>query len=361
MDNLTLFACKFRHSNTMLLGNVVNFGGEAASALDFHSVLGFQEDVSYRQFGAPIMFVLKSHVAVFTILFSLIVGCAQLCLAESSKIPTTWWPDPSTGLMWTGQSSFSLRGAMNWDDAGTYCSSLTLGGFSGWRLPTIAEMRSEEYLYPVTETDKDGFDQTVDYLGFKGKVQTTQATRIWTSSIAGDQQYFSVFMGPPDVFGILFKGQLKAALNPDRSEAHERVSKVSDRNAVLCVRPIDADILQLAQDAGVSHPVPDLLTLKANVPLNRARMAFQAQRYQDAIAQSQGALAIKPDLADAYWGIGISYGMLGQWDQAITNLESALKIDKGYGDAKDSLEWAKDNQKAVKHGKTAKDKPPLWK
>jgi RNA-directed DNA polymerase len=74
---------------------------------------------------------------------------------------------------------------MNWDDAGTYCSSLTLGGFPGWRLPTLAEMRSEEYLYPVTETDKDGFDQTVDYLGFKGNVQATQATRIWTSSVAG--------------------------------------------------------------------------------------------------------------------------------------------------------------------------------
>jgi hypothetical protein len=263
--------------------------------------------------------------------------------------------------MWTGQSSYSFRGAMNWDDAGAYCSSLVLGSFSGWRLPTIPEMRSEEYLYPVTNTDKDGISQTVDFLGFKGNVQVVQETRIWTSSVAGDQQYFSVFMGPPDVFGILFKGQLKAALNPDRSEAHERVSKVSDRNGALCVRSIDADLLQLAQDARVSHPVPDLLTLKANVPLNLARLSFQAEHYQDAISQSQDALAIKPDLADAYRGIGISYGMLGRWDQAISNLESALKIDKGYGDAKDSLQWAKDSQKAVKHGKTAKDKSPLWK
>ncbi len=249
---------------------------------------------------------------------------------------------------------------MSWDEAGAYCSSLTLGGFSGWRLPTLDEMRSEEYLYPFTETDKDGFKQTVDFLGFKGNVQTAQATRIWTSSAAGSQQYFSVFMGPPDVFGILFKGQVKAALNPDRSEAHERVSKVSDHNAALCVRKIDADILQLAQDARVSHPVPDLLTVKANVPLNIARLSFQAGRYGDAIVQSQAALAIKPDLADAYWSIGISNGMLGQWDQAISNLESALKIDKGYGDAKDSLQWAKDGQKAAKHGKTSTDKSPMW-
>jgi tetratricopeptide (TPR) repeat protein len=127
------------------------------------------------------------------------------------------------------------------------------------------------------------------------------------------------------------------------------------------VRSIDTDLLQIAKDAQVSQPVRDLLTLKANVPLNKARQAFQARDYQAAIAQAQSALAIKPDLAPAYWGIGISYGSLGQWDQAISNLESALRIDKGYGDAKDSLQWAKDNQKAPKHGKAAKDKPPLWK
>ncbi|MGA8938367.1 MAG: DUF1566 domain-containing protein [Acidobacteriaceae bacterium] len=303
---------------------------------------------------------MKIRCGVFPIVLCLILGPTQLCSAQSPKVPTTWWPDPANGLMWTGQSSLSFRGAMNWEDAGTYCSSLTLGGFSGWRLPTIPEMRSEEYLYPVTDTDKNGIDQTVDFLGFKGNIQTVQQTRIWTSSVAGNQQYFSVFMGPPDVFGILFKGQLKAALNPDRSEAHERVSKVSDRNAVLCVRPIDADILQLAKAAEVRHPIPDLLTLKANVPLNRARLAYQARRYQDAIAQSHGALLIKPDMADAYWGIGISNGMLGDWDQAISNLESALKIDKGYRDAKESLQWAKDNQKAAKHDKTAKDKSPIW-
>ncbi len=179
--------------------------------------------------------------------------------------------------------------------------------------------------------------------------------------MAGSEQFVSVFMGPPDVFGILFKGQLKAVFNPDRFEAHERVSKVSDRNAVLCVRAIDADLLDLAREAQVSHPIPDILTLKASVPLNLARLSFKAGRYQDAIAQSQAALAIKPNLADAYWGIGISNGMLGQWDEAISNLEAALKIDKNYGDAKDSLQWAKDSQKAAKQGKTAKAKSPIWK
>jgi hypothetical protein len=251
---------------------------------------------------------------------------------------------------------------MAWNDAGNYCSSLMLGGFSGWRLPTLDEMQAAEYFFPVTETDKNGIDQTVDYLAMKGGISISYATRVWTATPAGDQQYVSVFMGPPDVFGILFKPkQWGTILDPAQANAHERVSKVSDRNAVLCVRPIDPDLLQIAKDAQVSHSVPDLLTLKANVPLNKARQDFQAGDYQGAIARAQSALAIKPDLAPAYWGIGISYGSLSQWDQAVSNLESALKIDRGYADAKDSLQWAKDNQKAVKQGKTAKDKSPLWK
>jgi len=252
---------------------------------------------------------------------------------------------------------------MNWNDAGSYCSSLTLGSFSGWRLPSLEEMRGAEYFYPVSWTDQDdGSEHTWDYLGMKGGISITDSTRIWTTTPAGDQQYASVYMGPPDVFGILFKPkQWGTMLDPSRDNAHDRVSKASDHNAVLCVRSMDASLLQIAKDAEVSHPVPDLLTLKANVPLNKARQAFLAGQYHDAIAQSQSALAVKPDLREAYWGIGISYGMLGEWDQATSSLASALKIDKKYGDAKTAMKWVKDSRNAAKIGKPVKDEPPQWK
>jgi hypothetical protein len=250
---------------------------------------------------------------------------------------------------------------MVWDDAGSYCSSLTLGGFSNWRLPTLDEMRGAEHFYPVTNTDRNGFDQTVDYLGMKGGISTSDVTRVWTSTSGGDHQYISVLMGPPDVARALFKPKLwERILDPAEPIAHERVSKVSNRNAVLCVRSMEPDLLQIAKDAEVSQPVPDLLTLKANVPLNKARQAFQSRDYQAAIAQAQSALAIKPDVAPAYWGIGISYGRLGQWDQAISNLQSALKIDKDYRDAETALKWAKDGLKAAKKGKQPKEPSPAW-
>ena len=308
------------------------------------------------------MSVLRRRFGALPFLLCLFVGSVQLGTGETPKVPTTWWPDPSTGQMWTGQSSSQLRGAMNWNDASSYCSSLTLGGLSAWRLPTLDEMRAAEYFFPVTVTDRDGFDQTYDYLAMKGGISTTETTRIWTTTPAGDQQYVSVFMGPPDVFGLLFKPkQWGTILDPGRANAHERISKVSDRNAVLCVRSMDANLLQIAKDAEVSHPVSDLLTLKANVPLNKARQAFHAGQYQDAIAEAQKALVVKPELASAYWGIGISYGMLAQWDQATSSLESALKIDKNCSDAKTAMKWVKDSQKAAKSSKQVKDQPPQWK
>ena len=46
--------------------------------------------------------------------------------------------DHLTGLMWQDDATPS---AMTWTDAGAYCSALTLGGYTDWRLPTRAELQ----------------------------------------------------------------------------------------------------------------------------------------------------------------------------------------------------------------------------
>jgi hypothetical protein len=151
-----------------------------------------------------------------------------------------------------------------------------------WRFLRLAVAHARrdagaEYFFPVTDTDKRGFDQTIPYLGMKGGISISYLTRVWTSTLGGDHQYVSVLMGPPDLARVLFKPKLwERILDPAEPIAHERASKVSDRNAVLCVRSIDPDLLQIAKEAQVRQPVPDLLTLKANVPLNMARQAFQS-------------------------------------------------------------------------------------
>ena len=47
--------------------------------------------------------------------------------------------DNITGLQWQDDADASSV-TKNWSDAKTYCENLTLGGYSGWRLPTIYEL-----------------------------------------------------------------------------------------------------------------------------------------------------------------------------------------------------------------------------
>jgi hypothetical protein len=86
------------------------------------------------------------------------VAFTQCCLAQGwTKDPTTWWPDPSTGVMWAGQvhgnphpnpkDQFAccILGASNglsWQQANDYCASLRLAGFANWRLPSLDEVKA---------------------------------------------------------------------------------------------------------------------------------------------------------------------------------------------------------------------------
>jgi hypothetical protein len=49
--------------------------------------------------------------------------------------------DPATGLMWQNGPTVGAR-SITWQEAKNYCAELSWGGFGGWRLPDIDELRS---------------------------------------------------------------------------------------------------------------------------------------------------------------------------------------------------------------------------
>jgi hypothetical protein len=62
--------------------------------------------------------------------------------------------DQATGLMWQKDIS-EYSNYMTWEKALAYCESLSLGGYSDWRMPTVKELRSMvnySLFYPAVDT-----------------------------------------------------------------------------------------------------------------------------------------------------------------------------------------------------------------
>jgi tetratricopeptide (TPR) repeat protein len=266
-------------------------------------------------------------------------------------------PDPKLAM----PSGTLGRDGLNWQQANDYCNSLQLAGFTSWRLPTLDEAKAVAVvgttLHSLSAMDRELVPTKT--LLFKGGIlaypvgedgiqpdisdEYEYVMQIWTST-----KYQS---DPKSSWTVLFNGDVKGYFTQDMS---------IPREGVICVRSMEPDLLQTARAADVTHPVPDIQTLQTFIPLNKARLAYQAGNYQESITQVQTAISIKAGPATANWGIGISYGRLGQWDQAIANLQSALAIDKNFAAATTALKWAKDGLKAAKKGKLPKEPTPTW-
>jgi hypothetical protein len=255
---------------------------------------------------------------------------------------------------------FLGQNGLSWYQARDYCSSLQLAGSTGWRLPTLEEVKaiivvrkivsccSSHFGEPKAIAEPEiGFESMpTDFFSFKGSLSTFSkdlvAVYIWTSTPSqSDPNSAWAVAIPWDQFFT------KSLTNLEEG--------------AICVRSMEPDLLVAAKASEVNHPVPDLQTLQDFIPLNNARLAYQAGKYQESVAQAQIAISLKADPAVAYWGIGISYGRLGQWDQAVSNLQTALSIDKNSNDAKIALKWANDGLKASKRGKLPKEPSPTWK
>jgi hypothetical protein len=102
--------------------------------------------------------------------------------------------DPATGLMW---QKASAPGTHTWDEALSYCANLSLGGFSDWRLPTLAE------LYALVEKSIPPPGPMINTVYFPA----TGSSTYWTSSTfaPGADFAFYVDFGYGNVYNRHYK------------------------------------------------------------------------------------------------------------------------------------------------------------
>ena len=56
-------------------------------------------------------------------------------------------------------------------------------------------------------------------------------------------------------------------------------------------------------------------------------------RYQDAIESCKQAIRIKPDYAEAHYNLGVAYANLGRYQDAIEAYKQAIRIKPDYAEA----------------------------
>lgn len=328
-------------------------------------------------------FASRRHLFISVVLSLAVVAPEYAAAKGWTADPVTWWPDPATGLMWTGQlhakQGLLNKGAMGYDEAAQYCTNLKLGGFTGWRLPTLDEVKAASQVMRQVQTGASMF--------LPGLIHPIPPDMPWNNPLMPMSDLYLAYYPKGTVLiwtmneWIWTSTPSPAGPNTDpvnwvetfSYDAHNSSGDPADPTSnwkkawagpqVVCTRPMEPDVAQVAAEAGPVVPVPDVETLKKYIPFNKARLAYQAGNFQETIEDAKQALQGLPKMYRAYWAMGIAYGRLGQWDQAIENLTTASKQSgKKEKDAiiLESLYWAKQGKKAAAKGQTPKDKTPEW-
>jgi hypothetical protein len=110
----------------------------------------------------------------------LLVVSAFLGLAQSSQGGKDSWTDPSTGLTWAARDNGK---DVSWKGAVKYCRNLRIGGFSDWRLATLAEL---EGIYDKNASSPGRVGKRAEAWPVKGNLFLTGHP--WSSEFRSDDR-----------------------------------------------------------------------------------------------------------------------------------------------------------------------------
>ena len=118
--------------------------------------------------------------------------------------------DQVTGLYW--QRYISTQGRMNWTAAQSLVSTLSLGGYSDWRIPTVKELYSLILFTGTTAGEAAGDERFIDTDYFEQPIgDTSEGFREIDAQTLSDTAYTGQVFGDQDCnFGVNFvDGRIK--------------------------------------------------------------------------------------------------------------------------------------------------------
>jgi hypothetical protein len=276
-----------------------------------------------------------SRPGIRTLRLACLSVALSICAAPSlpaQQQQTTWWPDPTTGLMWTGYALGRAPLFMDHQHASDACAALTDDGYQGWRLPSEDEYRT--VLEPTTFYDSTykwngQVKSTTASTGARLKFSDFGEVQLWTSTVAGPGKFY------------IFTWD-KYAFYPALATKHGLLFGFS---SAFCVRAMEPDLLQLAKAAHPPTPVNGIPQLKSIVLLVQAEDALADDQFDTAITDAKQALTLDPKSVRAFDDIGLANAYAGHFQDALASLQSAQSLDKSLQETNDAIKWVISLQK----------------
>jgi tetratricopeptide (TPR) repeat protein len=255
--------------------------------------------------------------------------------------PVQLLEDPASGVMWTGEFIDPPSPYADYATAQGICSLLSVGGYTGWRLPSLDEFSTAvgpafvyRVLDPANRIDRPSGVKKLDYNSPSPSSELEfnhfSLSPLWTSTSAGQGRVY-----------------LKKWTPPGSSVAVEMTLRGRDAGyaGVFCVRQMEPELLQLAKDAHPPTPVTGVPQLKSIALLVQAEDALDADDFAGGISDAKQALTLDPKSIRALHDIGIANAYSGNWAEALSNLETAHTLDKSLAETNTDLKWVKTFQK----------------
>jgi len=160
--------------------------------------------------------------------------------------------------------------------------------------------------------------------------------------------------------------QAVLAINPDTAEAYNNIAvsnlglkkydeAIAAAQQALRVKPD----MQLAKNnlawiqqekAKASRPaVAPEVTAKVGQLLNQSLEHTKTRQYKECVSEARQATALDPFAAAAFNNLGFCQALLGQWDDGIKSVQTAISLDGTLQLAKNNLAWMQ--QEKAKAGK----------